>query len=110
MLNTNGEIVEGASSNLFWIREGTVCTPPLASGILAGVTRLVVIEICGKLGLTVRETGITPAALKEVEGVFLSLSSWGVVEIGEVDGWKLRRSVLVEGIRAGYEELTKSGI
>jgi aminodeoxychorismate lyase len=110
MLNTNGETVEGASSNLFWIREGTVCTPPLASGILAGVTRLVVIEICGKLGLTVRETGITPAALKEVEGVFLSLSSWGVVEIGEVDGWKLRRSVLVEGIRAGYEELTKSGI
>src|SRR6266478_1503384 len=34
LLNTDGHVVEGASSNLFWIEDQTVCTPPLASGIL----------------------------------------------------------------------------
>ena len=42
LLNTEGYVVEGASSNLFWIKGRTVCTPPLASGILPGVTRQVV--------------------------------------------------------------------
>jgi branched-subunit amino acid aminotransferase/4-amino-4-deoxychorismate lyase len=38
LCNTEGFVVEGASSNLFWVEGDTVCTPPLASGILAGVT------------------------------------------------------------------------
>ena len=50
LLNTDGFVVEGASSNLFWIEDETVCTPPLASGVLPGVTRAVVLEICKKLG------------------------------------------------------------
>ena len=105
LLNTDGQVVEGASSNLFWIQDGAVCTPPLASGILAGVTRLVVLEICGKIGLPSREAGITPAQLLEVEGVFMSLSSRGVAEVVSLDGKKLRRSPMVKNIRAGYEEM-----
>src|SRR5260221_1129612 len=35
LLNTKGEVIEGASSNLFWIQQDTVCTPRLRSGILA---------------------------------------------------------------------------
>src|SRR5439155_8109377 len=37
LLNTSGFVVEGASSNLFWVDRGSVCTAPLISGILAGV-------------------------------------------------------------------------
>ena len=92
LLNTDGEIVEGCSSNLFWIQDGNVCTPPLASGILAGVTRLVVLEICQDLGLPNRKTGVTPAELYLTEGVFASLSSRGVVEIVSLDGRELNRS------------------
>jgi aminodeoxychorismate lyase len=105
LLNTNGEVVEGGSSNLFWVQGGAVCTPPLASGILAGVTRLVVLEICGKIGLPARETGVTPAQLLEVEGVFMSLSSRGVAEVVSLDGKSLRRSRMVKKIRAAYEEM-----
>jgi len=105
VLNTDGQVVEGASSNLFWIQGGTVCTPPLASGILAGVTRLVVLEICQKIGVPTRETGVTPAQLLQVEGVFMSLSSRGVVEVVLLDGKKLKRSPVIKDIRAGYEEM-----
>ena len=59
LLNTNGEVVEASASNLFWILDDVVCTPALTSGILAGVTRLVVLEICRKLGVATKETGIT---------------------------------------------------
>jgi len=105
LLNTRGEIVEGGGSNLFWIQGGTVCTPPLASGVLAGVTRLVVLEICGRLNLPHRETGVTPADLYLMEGVFASLSSRGAVEIISLDGRALNRSPLVKKIQAAYEEL-----
>ena len=106
LLNTDGEIVEGCSSNLFWIQDGAICNPPLASGILAGVTRLVVREICEQLSLPYRETGVTSAELYLTEGVFVSLSSRGAVEIVSLDGRPLNRSPLVKRIRAAYEELT----
>ncbi len=109
LLNTNGEVVEGSTSNLFWVQDGVVCTPPLTSGILAGVTRLVVTEICQKLGLRTREAGITPAELRGVEGVFLSLSSWGVVEISSLDGHEVRGSTLTGKISKAYQDMIKAG-
>ena len=102
LLNTNGEVVEGASSNLFWIRENTIVPPPLASGTLAGVTRLVTLKLCQKLGLPTREAGITSAELQTVQGVFLSLSSWGVVEVVSLDHYNLSRSPWFERIQRAY--------
>src|SRR3954452_8771677 len=58
LLNTDGFVVEGASSNLFWIKDDTICTPPLAAGVLPGVTRGVVLEICENLNLKMKETNI----------------------------------------------------
>ena len=97
--------MEGGGSNLFWIQDGNVCTPPLASGVLAGVTRLVVLEICRDLGLPNRKTAVTPAELYLTEGVFASLSSRGVVEIVSLDGRALNRSPLVKTIQEAYQKL-----
>ena len=108
LLNTNGEIVEASASNLFWIQDNMVCTPPLSSGILAGVTRLAVFEICRKLGVTTKETGITPTELRGVRGVFLSLSSWGIVEVVSLDQHDLGRSPLVKKIQEDYEAILRS--
>ncbi len=105
LLNTDGEVVEASASNLFWIHDRHVCTPPLSSGILAGVTRLVVLEICRALALPVRETAITPAELLRVEGMFLSLSSWGIIEIASLDGHDIARSPWPARIRTAYDEM-----
>jgi len=107
LLNTDGEVVEAASSNLFWIENNTVCTPPLVSGILPGVTRAVVLEICQKLGLATRETNIIPEGLQQVQGVFLSLSSWGIVEAMTLDNHGLSQSPLVGKIREEYHRLVR---
>jgi aminodeoxychorismate lyase len=107
--NTDGYVVEGASSNFFWIERDTVCTPPLASGILAGVTRAVVLEICRELRLPTREASVRPDELRQVQGAFLSLSSFGIVEVISLDGQPLRQSSLVERVRAAYHRLLEQG-
>jgi len=102
LLNTDGFVVEAASSNLFWIEAGTVCTPPLASGILAGVTRYVVRELCGKLRIPCRESSIRPAELTKTDAAFLSLSSHGIIELAEIDGAKLGSSPLIGQLHQAY--------
>ena len=102
LLNTDGFVVEGASSNLFWIERGAVCTPPLASGILAGVTREVVRELYPKLKLSCREENIRPADLSRADAVFLALSSHGIVELTDIDGAKLGSSVHVPLLSQAY--------
>jgi aminodeoxychorismate lyase len=108
LLNTDGLVAEASSSNLFWVEGNTVCTPPLASGILAGVTREVVLEICQRLGLAVREAGIRRAELDQADGVFLSLSSVGIAEGASLDGRALRISPLTARIRKAYTTLLEN--
>ena len=108
LLNTDGNVVEGTTSNLFWIEGETVCTAPLASGILPGVTRSVVLEICGSLGLKTDERNITSPQLAQTDGVFISLSSWGVVAAQSLDGGTLKSSQLVGKIRRAYWELVQA--
>ena len=105
LLDTDGHVAEAASGNIFWIKHGVLCTPPLTAGVLPGVTRAVVFEICRKLGLPVRETNILPAQLRAADGVFVSLSTLGVVEAVSLDGQSLNASPLVEKLRAAYETL-----
>jgi len=105
LLNTDGFVVEGASSNLFWIQGGVICTPPMNSGVLAGVTRAIVVELCGSLALPVQQTTVTPDDLRVTDGVFLTLSSLGVVGAVELDGRQIAQSPFVEKLRCAYDEL-----
>ncbi len=108
VLDSAGNVVEGASSNVFWIDRAAVCTPPLACGILPGVTRAVVLEICSELGLAARDQLITPALLPGRDGVFLSMSSLGIVEVATVDGKSLKLSPMIEKIGNAYRGLMKA--
>ncbi len=107
LLNTDGYVVEASSSNLFWIEGDAVRTPPLAGGILPGVTRSVVLEICQGLGLEVREAAVFPEDLRGAQGLFLSLSSMGIVEGLSVDGHGLTQSLLVQRLHAAYWNLVR---
>ena len=107
LLNTDGCVVEAASSNLFWLERGTVFTPPLPSGILPGITRAVVLELCQNLRLPLREAAVPPEHLGQADGVFLSLSSVGIAEGIALDAKPLRQSPITEQIRAAYAKLLK---
>ena len=92
LLNTDGHVAETASGNLFWIDRDTVCTLPLATGALPGVTRSVVLEICRKYKFPTREADVSPEQLHQADGIFLTLSSLGMVEVVSLDGRKVTTS------------------
>jgi branched-chain amino acid aminotransferase len=105
LTNTDGFVIEGASSNLFWIERERVCTPPLAGGILAGITRGIVVELCHRLGLAHTECNITGSRLLDADGVFLSLSSTGMVEAISLDGTPLRPSPITRRLQGAFADL-----
>jgi aminodeoxychorismate lyase len=108
LLNTEGFVVEGSSSNLFWLEDGVVCTPPLPAGILPGVTRLVVFELCSKLKLPVREANITPSKLSGSDALFLSLTSSGIAEAASLDGKPFAPSETVHTLSQAYWNLVRT--
>ena len=58
MLDTEGYVAEGYSSNLFCVKNGTVLTPALGH-ILGGITRATLLRICAELGIPAREGQLT---------------------------------------------------
>jgi aminodeoxychorismate lyase len=103
LLNTDGEIAEAASSNFFWIEGDRICTPPIGVGILPGVTRAFVFDLCRALDLTVMEKKIRPQGLFRASGAFLTMSSLGIVEVSALDGKILAHSPWVKKLAAQYE-------
>jgi len=72
LINTNGEVAETASGNLFWVYDEKICTVPTGRGVLPGVTRAVVLEICQLLGLQTNKRVIKPEALRNSRGIFVT--------------------------------------
>jgi aminodeoxychorismate lyase len=108
LLNASGRVVEATAGNLFWVSNDVVCTPPLSAGILPGITRAVILEICRKLKIKTRERAPRAKELSSAQGVFLSLSSRGIVEAAELDGQKLRRTAVVRQLKAAYAECLRA--
>ena len=89
--NTRGELCEGTGSNVFLVSEGVFLTPPLSGGCLAGVTRALVIELCGCEGIEIREKAVPVTLLERAEEAFLTSTTRGVHAIREVNGKILGR-------------------
>jgi aminodeoxychorismate lyase len=102
MLNTNGEVAETASANLFWVYRDTVYTTPTGRGALPGITRAVVLELCQALNLPTNKRVIKPESLRKSEGIFLSLSSLGIVPVSAIDGDPVPTSPIAEKILSAY--------
>jgi aminodeoxychorismate lyase len=85
MLNERGEIVSATTANIFWLREGTIHTPALSTGALAGVTRAAVIALAAKQFIPVIEGVYELADLTEAEEIFLTSASYGVAPVTTFD-------------------------
>lgn len=105
LTNTNGEVAETAGANLFWVYRDKICTTPTGRGVLPGITRAVVLEICQILNFETNKRVIKPEALKNSEAIFLTQSTLGVVVINSLDGEPTGQSHLVDQIYRAYCEM-----
>jgi aminodeoxychorismate lyase len=109
LINTNGEVAETAGGNLFWVYQDNICTVPTGRGVLPGITRAVVLEICQSLGLPVCKRVIKPEALRNSTGVFVTQSALGIVPVSSFDGEPVAPSPLVDQIARAYHEMLMKG-
>ena len=105
LVNTNGEVAETASGNLFWVYQDSFCTVPTGRGVLPGITRSVVLEICQTLGLPTNKRVIKPKALRNSEGIFITQSALGIVPVTTLDGEPVAPSPLLDPVLCAYHEM-----
>jgi branched-chain amino acid aminotransferase len=78
LINTNKQITDSISSNVFLLMGDTLKTPPLESGALRGVLRKQVLEHAGKIGLQVASVDLSPFDLQKADEVWLTNTIKGV--------------------------------
>jgi D-alanine transaminase len=86
ILVRDGQVTEGASTNVFGVHGGKLRTHPESGSILSGVTRRVVMELATERGITVSETAILEEELTEMDELFLTGTTTDVLPITRVDG------------------------
>ncbi len=86
MLNEAGEIAEGAGSNVFHVKGGVVLTPPLDAGLLPGITREVVLELCRANGMAAREEPVAVKDLMAADEAFITSTLKEIVPVATIDG------------------------
>jgi len=89
MLDTRGFVSEATVSNIFLVKNHDVATPSFGAGILHGITRARVIELCSDLGLELRERDITPFELNTADEVFVVGTKSEILAVGSVSGVKV---------------------
>jgi aminodeoxychorismate lyase len=85
VLNERGEIVSATTANLFWAKNGTLHTPNLSTGALAGITRECVIELASQRFIPLLEGNYEMQDLTEADEIFLTSSSLGVAPVTTFD-------------------------
>ncbi|MBU6405272.1 MAG: branched-chain amino acid transaminase [Proteobacteria bacterium] len=84
-LAPNGLLSEGAGENLFLVQRGRLYTPPVAAGILAGITRDSVLVLAAELGIDVVEGDLPRELLYTAEEVFLTGTAAEITPVRSVD-------------------------
>ena len=90
LVDDEGRIFEGATSNMFIVRGGGLVTPPAEGAILPGVLRAKVEQLAEAHGVTVVEAFARVADLRPDDGMLLTSSVRGIVPVACVDDRELR--------------------
>ena len=110
VLNERGEIVSATTSNIFWAKNGTVHTPTLSTGALAGITRECVIDVANKHFIPLVEGAYEMADLVDADEIFLTSSGIGVAPVTTFDfrRYAVEPESIVNIIRQAFSKLTQN--
>ena len=85
MLNSQGHVAECTGDNIFIVKAGRLLTPSIDSGILAGITRQVVMDLATEAGIPVEELTLTRHDLYVADECFLTGSAAEVIPVGKIE-------------------------
>jgi branched-chain amino acid aminotransferase len=86
MYNHLGFVAEASVDNIFTVDKGVIYTPPIEAGLLAGITRRIVMQLAREANIEVIEKNLTKFDLYTCEELFLTGTAVEVIGIVDVDG------------------------
>ena len=86
ILLRNGIVLEGASSNVFAVHDGTLYTAPKSQCILAGITRDLIVELVRQKNIAFREEALTLDALRAASEIWITSSTREMAPVVQLDG------------------------
>ena len=86
ILIRDGKLTEGASSNVFIVKDGVIMTPRKDNNILPGITRDLLVELLNDSGQGCVETDVSEGQLRQADEVWITSSTRGVVAVINLDG------------------------
>jgi len=110
MLNLDGNVCEGSVDNVFIVSAGVLKTPPLSDGMLAGVTRAVVLDVAARAGIACAQTSLRVSDLQCADECFLTGTGAELIPVRSIDGQALRVAeapllpVIMQGFRQSIAE------
>jgi 4-amino-4-deoxychorismate lyase len=109
--NERGEIASATMANIFWVTRGTMHTPALITGALAGTTRARVLALAEELAVPLVEGTYDASHLGDADEIFLTSATHGV---GLVTTYDFHRYTVSAGsvvlrLREAFRQLTLRG-
>lgn len=85
VLFREGVVTEASHSNVFFVRDKVVYTHPENEYILSGITRKIVLELCGQIGVEVVEEAIAIEEVVNMDEAFLTGTNTQIASIKQWD-------------------------
>lgn len=84
IMHNDNILTEAGASNLFFVKDGDICTPALSNNILPGITRQILIDTLSAIDINVYEKDFTLDDLTVASSAWLTSSTKGMAPIEEI--------------------------
>ncbi|MBN2126818.1 MAG: branched-chain amino acid transaminase [Candidatus Diapherotrites archaeon] len=89
LLNEKKQVMECSAENIFYIKKGKVFTPKI-KGILPGITRKTVEELCSKLKISFKEKTVSLKELMNADELFITGTASGIIKVNQLQKKKFK--------------------
>jgi branched-chain amino acid aminotransferase len=113
LVDGTGKVAEGTTCNIFIVKNKKVYTPSLATGILAGITRGIVLDLCRRWNIPVFEADLFPRDLRDADEAFITSTIRDVMPVTVIDDMPVRNGrpgPVTDNLRRAYLEHVKEQI
>jgi branched-chain amino acid aminotransferase len=108
-LNTDGNVCEGTVWNFFMVEAGRVITPPVTANLLPGITRGIVLRLCGDAGIAASEEVFGAERISGADEAFITNSLMEIMPVASIDDHVIGADVpgeITRRLMDAYKELT----
>lgn len=108
LLDHDDHVTEGTTSNVFWVRDGTLHTPGPGLPVLPGITRWTVLRLAEDLDIPVEQGTYTRRNVRQADEVFLTNTTWEIRPVTEFNRTDYEVGDVTTRLASAFDELIES--